>query len=89
MLPLWVNEAKSWAGIAFTRSHACVSLHNRIMLQNNDQGLLRRSEIPPGLFCHLEETVALPSPCVSHLALFLSPWMTMEWHREMVKAECV
>lgn len=48
------------------------------MLQNNDQALLGRSEITPGLFCHLEEAVDLPSPCVSHLALFLSPCVTVE-----------
>lgn len=46
-----------------------VLLHSRIMLQNNDQALLGRSEIPPGFFCHLEEAVDLPSPCVSHFAL--------------------
>lgn len=48
------------------------------MLQYNDQALLGRSEIPLGLFSHLKEAVDLPSPCVSHLALFLSPCMTVE-----------
>lgn len=64
-LLLWVNEARSRAGVAFTHSHTCVSPRSRMILQNNDRGLLGRSEIPPGLFCHLEETMALRlTPCL-------------------------